>query len=94
MKITKLEEEISSLKLSHSNDQTTSLAEYDNEMREGDNLDTSAQSEETDNLINQLHGEIASLKVELSNCETNQDEAIEKLEEELATLNCQLGDER
>ena len=101
MKIKKLEEEISSLKLGHSNDQTTSLAEYDNEisfrdfeMREGENLDNSAQSEKTDNLIHQLHGEIASLKVELSNCETNQEEAIEKLEEELATLHCQLGDER
>jgi chromosome segregation ATPase len=94
MKMTKLEEEISSLKLGNSNDKSTSLDEYDNEMREGDNLDTSAQSEKTDNLINQLHGEIASLKVELSNCETEQEEAIEKLEEKLATLNRQLGEER
>ena len=92
--ITKLEEEISSLKLGHSNDKTTSLDENDHEMREGDNLDSSAQKEKTDNLINQLHGEIASLKVELSNCETNQEEAIEKLEEKVATLNHQLGEER
>ena len=94
MKMTKLEEEISSLKLGHSNDKTTSLDENDHEMREGDNLDSSAQKEKTDNLINQLHGEIASLKVELSNCETNQEEAIEKLEEKVATLNRQLGEER
>ena len=89
MKITKLEEEVSSLKLGHSNDKTTS-----HEMREGDNLNSSGQSEKTDNLINQLHGEIASLKVELSNCETNQEEAIDKLEEKVATLNRQLGEER
>jgi chromosome segregation ATPase len=94
MKITKLEEEVSSLKLENSNDKTTNLDEYDNEMIEGDNLDSSAQSEKADNLINQLHGEIASLKVELSNSETNQEEAIEKLEEKVATLNRQLGEER
>ena len=94
MKITKLEEEVSNLKLENSNDKTTSLDENDHEMREGDNLDSSAQKEKTDNLINQLHGEIASLKVELSNCETNQEESIEKLEEKVATLNRQLGEER
>ena len=71
MKITKLEEEVSGLKLENSNDKAASLDENDHKMREGDNIDSSAQKEKTDNLINQLHGEIASLKVELSKCEIN-----------------------
>ena len=63
MKITKLEEEVSSLKLENSNDKAASLDENDHKMREGDNIDSSAQIEKTDNLINQLHGEIAKVWV-------------------------------